>query len=227
MGYAVTGSRGYAVTTARLESTQPQNRKTIMTKLHLGCGPQILPGWVNIDNQKYPGVDRVLDVTKKLPYENVQYIFAEHFIEHIAYPDAVNLLRECRKALRDDGVLRLSTPNLDWVWVTHYRLDSTEQDAVSGCFYLNRAFRGWGHQFLYNETTLKATLAEAGFSQFDRVEYGESKHEELRGLERHEKSPDYGTLSHILILEASGRGGRPADHVTQPRADYLRDLGVK
>jgi len=197
-----------------------------LTKLHLGCGPVIHKGWVNIDNQKYPGVDKVLDVTKKLPFDDVQFIFAEHFIEHLSYPDALKLLRECRRALRDDGVLRLSTPNLDWVWVTHYKLDATEQESVAACFYLNRAFRGWGHQFLYNENTLKATLAEAGFSHFERVEYSESRHEELRGLERHEKSPDYGPLSHILIMEASGRGGRAADHVATPRSEFLRDLGV-
>jgi predicted SAM-dependent methyltransferase len=198
-----------------------------MTKLHLGCGPVIHQGWVNIDNQRYPGVDKVLDVTKKLPFDDVQFIFAEHFIEHLSYPDGLKLLRECRRALRDDGVLRLSTPNLDWVWITHYKLDAAAQDAVSGCFYLNRAFRGWGHQFLYNETTLKETLAEAGFSHFERVEYGDSRHEALRGLERHEKSLDYGTLSHILIMEASGRGGQAADYVKQPREDFLRDLGVK
>ena len=197
-----------------------------MTKLHLGCGPVIHQGWVNIDNRRYPGVDKVLDVTKKLPFKNVDYIFAEHFIEHLSYRDALKLLRECRRALNDDGVLRLSTPNLDWVWMTHYKIDGTEQEDVMACFYLNRAFRGWGHQFLYNETTLKATLADAGFSQFERVEYGESRHEALRGLERHERSPDYGRLSHILILEASGRGGQAADYVKQPREDFLRDSSV-
>jgi predicted SAM-dependent methyltransferase len=197
------------------------------TKLHLGCGPVIHKGWVNIDNQRYPGVDKVLDVTQKMPFDNVDFIFAEHFIEHLSFPDALKLMRECRRALRDDGVLRLSTPNLDWVWITHYRLDAPEQLTLEDCFRLNRAFRGWGHQFLYNETTLIASLAEAGFSKFERVQYGESRHEALRGLERHERSPDYGTLPDILIIEASGRGGRVADYVTQPRADFLRDLGVK
>jgi predicted SAM-dependent methyltransferase len=197
-----------------------------LTKLHLGCGPVIHQGWVNIDNRRYRGVDKVLDVTKKLPFKNVDYIFAEHFIEHLAYRSALKLLRECRRALNDDGVLRLSTPNLDWVWSTHYKLDATEQEAVMACFYLNRAFRGWGHQFLYNETTLKATLSDAGFSHFERVQYGESRHDALRGLERHERSPDYKELSHILILEASGRGGQVADYVTTPREDFLRDASV-
>jgi predicted SAM-dependent methyltransferase len=195
-------------------------------KLHLGCGPVIHPGWVNIDNQPYPGIDQVLDVTKGLPFENVKFIFAEHFIEHIPYPTAVELLRECRRVLADDGVLRLSTPNLDWVWVTHYRLDMNDQEAVDACYAINRGFRGWGHQFLYNEATLKATLQQAGFSQFTRVDYGESPHPELRGLERHDKAPNYGPLSHILILEASGRGGKMAKTHEKMRDEYLRDLFV-
>jgi predicted SAM-dependent methyltransferase len=198
-----------------------------MTKLHLGCGPLALPGWVNLDNLPYPGVDQVVDVTAGLPFEDVSFVFAEHFIEHIAYPDAANLMRECRRVLNDDGVLRLSTPNLDWVWVTHYRLPMNDSEAMQACFAMNRAFRGWGHQFLYNDRTLRATLLDAGFANVTRVEYGVSEHEELRGLERHEKSPDYGTLSHILVVEASGRGAeKPADF-DQPRADFLRDLGVK
>src|SRR5436190_9427731 len=198
-----------------------------VTKLHLGCGPQILPGWVNLDNVKYPGVDKVVDITKGLPYKDVSRVFAEHFIEHLAYDDALALMRECRRVLSDDGVLRLSTPNLDWVWVTHYRLDMTEPEQVQACFALNRAFRGWGHQFLYNERTLRASLLDAGFATIRRCEYGQSEHAELRGLERHEKSRDYGELSHILVVEASGRGGKVPDYVAQPRAEFLRDVNVK
>ncbi len=198
-----------------------------MLKLHLGSGPQILPGWVNVDNLPYPGVDRVLDVTKGLPFKNVDYVFAEHFIEHIPYPAAIELLRECRRVLLDQGILRLSTPSLDWVWKTHYDLGLSEPDQLKACFEINRAFRGWGHQFLYNELTLRATLQDAGFATVVRVEYGQSSHEALRGLERHEKSADWGMLSSILIVEASGRGGRPPEDLGAPRAEYLRDIVVK
>ena len=70
--------------------------------------------------------------------------------------------------LRADGVLRLSTPNLDWVWASHYRLDLGDADQVRACFALNGAFRAWGHQFLYNERTLAATLLDAGFASVVR-----------------------------------------------------------
>jgi predicted SAM-dependent methyltransferase len=198
-----------------------------MPRLHLGSGHQHLDGWINIDNQPLAGVDQVLDLTGGLPYDGVEFIFAEHFIEHLTYADALALLRECRRALRDDGVLRLSTPNLDWVWASHYRLDLDEADQVRGCFAINGAFRAWGHQFLYNERTLTATLHDAGFATVARCEYGESAYSTLRGLERHEKSTDLGALSHILIVEAWGRGGNAPDYLAEPREVYLRDVSLR
>ncbi len=196
-----------------------------MTKLHLGCGPLHLDGWINIDNVRYPGVDKVLDLRKGLPYKNVGFIFAEHFIEHLSYEASVALMTECRRVLCDDGVLRLSTPNLDWVWLTHYHLDFGPDEDVAGCFRINRAFRGWGHQFLWNETTLVATLQAAGFAEVVRREYRQSDHPELQNLERHEQSPAYGSISDILIVEASGRGtgGRSLEPM---RSEFLRDVKV-
>jgi predicted SAM-dependent methyltransferase len=197
------------------------------TKLHVGSGPVLLQGWINVDNQPYPGIDHVLDVTKGLPFEGLEFIFAEHFIEHLDYRDALALLRECRRVLRDDGVLRLSTPNLDWVWASHYRRVPHGDEELAGCFALNRAFRGWGHQFLYNFATLRATLLDAGFAEVVRVEYGASTHDELRNLEAHEQSADYDGLSHILIVEASGRGGHVPDALETLRAEFLRDIDVR
>jgi predicted SAM-dependent methyltransferase len=196
-------------------------------KLHLGCGPHHLDGWLNVDNTAYPGVDRLLDVTAGLPFEGVSLIFAEHFIEHLDYRAAGALLRECRRVLRDDGVLRLTTPNLDWVWASHYKPVLTADEELLACFAINRAFRGWGHQFLYNFATLRDTLLEAGFGDVSRQEYGQSGHTELQRLESHEQNPDFEGLSHILIVEASGRGGSPRSSFDGSREMYLRDLDVR
>ena len=195
-------------------------------RLHIGSGPHHLDGWVNIDSVDYPGVDKVLDVTTGLPFADVSFIFAEHFIEHLHYRHAAALLGECRRILRDDGVLRLSTPNLDWVWASHYRRVLTDEQQVLGAFGINRAFRGWGHQFLYNQGTLAATLRAAGFAEVVRCGYGQSSHPELQGLERHEQNPDFDSLSHILIVEAWGRGGGAPDYLKEPMDWYLRDVEV-
>ncbi len=195
-------------------------------RLHLGSGPQILPGWVNVDNVAYDGVNMVLDVTRGLPFRDVRFIFAEHFIEHLSLTDTMYLLRECRRVLSDDGVLRLTTPNLDWVWQTHYRVTDVAHDAVRNCFDLNRAFRAWGHQFLYNEETLRGLLLDSGFTTVVRREYGQSEHPELRGIERHERYGESGELSDIIVVEASGRGGGAPPYLVEPRQDFFWDMGA-
>ena len=196
-------------------------------RLHIGSGPQALQGWVNIDNVRYPGVDHVLDVTRGLPYRDVKFIFAEHFIEHLALHDVMYLLRECRRVLSDDGVLRLSTPDLDWVWSSHYEVATDSKESISNCFELNRAFRGWGHQFLYNEATLRSLLLDAGFANVERRQYGESEHPELRGIERHERSEDHDGLQDILIVEARGRGSVVPEELVAPRGEFFHAMGAK
>ena len=91
-----------------------------MCKLHIGSGRVALPSWVNVDIQPLPEVDVVNDVTEGLPFDEAQFIFAEHFIEHLPFDAALQFLRECRRVLLENGVLRLSTPNLDWVLRSHY-----------------------------------------------------------------------------------------------------------
>lgn len=210
-----------------------------MQRLHLGCGSVILPGWINIDVHPYPGVDRQLDVTQGLPFEGVAAIFAEHFIEHFDLDTGAALLRECRRALAEDGVLRLTTPNLDWVWATSYAsrwtaesptratIDLTEWKhdtaAARDCLTLNRAFHAWGHRFLYNAAMLEEALRRAGFAHIEWCEYGKSTHEPLNALEHHEQSPDTPALPHLLIAEASGVAPHTSS-LDDLYTDYLRDL---
>jgi predicted SAM-dependent methyltransferase len=177
------------------------------TRLHIGCGQQSIAGWINIDSQGLPGVDQVLDVRQGLPFAEVASIYAEHFLEHLSLDEGLRFLAECRRVLRADGVLRLSTPNLDWVLTTHYRWDgASEEDRSADCLRLNRAFHGWGHQFLYNRPALAAALKTAGFAAVTFRNYGQSDTTELSGLERHETWEDTVDLPHVLIAEASGLG---------------------
>ncbi|HYX21290.1 MAG TPA: methyltransferase domain-containing protein [Thermoanaerobaculia bacterium] len=179
------------------------------TRLHVGCGQEAIAGWINIDNQPLGGVDRVLDVRGGLPFTGVSAIYAEHFIEHLEFDDALAFLAECRRVLAPEGVLRLSTPNLDWVLTTQYRWQGvTAPDRVLDCMKLNRSFRAWGHQFLYNQEALAAVLRNAGFAHVSFHRYGESEHPELRGLERHERWEERDGLLHVLVAEAWGAGPR-------------------
>jgi predicted SAM-dependent methyltransferase len=191
------------------------------TRLHIGCGQQAIPGWINIDNQGLPGVDQVLDVRHGLPFADAATIYAEHFLEHLSLEEGLGFLVECRRVLSDEGVLRLSTPSLDWVLTTHYHWDGKEDERRDDCIRLNRAFHGWGHQFLYNRPMLASALHAAGFAHVAFHRYGESDRPELRGLERHETWNDTPELPHVLVVEATGRA-RPE----RLPADLLKEYQV-
>jgi predicted SAM-dependent methyltransferase len=212
-------------------------------RVHLGCGSNILPGWLNVDVKPFDGVDQVLDVRQGLPFDDVHFLFAEHFLEHLSLDEGLALLADCRRVLRDDGVLRLSTPNLDWVWVTSYasRWSETgptsatidarawrhDETAATDCLKLNRAFRAWGHRFLWNAGMLEQGLRRAGFAVVEWSEYGQSDHLELAGLERHERYDDSPGLRHVLIAEASGVSTAAwSDEVDRIANEYRRDAGL-
>jgi predicted SAM-dependent methyltransferase len=192
-------------------------------RLHIGAGPIALPHWINIDLGAYPEIDFRWDVSRGLPFRDVQYIFAEHFIEHLPYATAARFVRTCREILRDDGVLRMSTPNLDWVWRELYKPHAwqNEVDAHHDCFELNVSFRAWGHQFLYNAAALQALLRNAGFAEIAMQRYGESEVAALRGLEHHER---YGE-GDVLVVEARGRR-EPADEGRAFIERYERDVSA-
>jgi predicted SAM-dependent methyltransferase len=196
-------------------------------RLHIGSGPVALPGWTNIDVVPYEGVHVVCDVRQGLPFKSVDLIFAEHFIEHLTLADGLRFLRACRRTLATDGTLRLSTPNLDWVWLTHYKppAEMSLEEQLYGCLEMNRAFHGWGHRFLYNRRTLTSALRSAGFGIVIELAYGESENTALQNLEHHERNHDLPDAPSVLVLEASGYGNDDTEleRVAEP---YVRDAAV-
>jgi predicted SAM-dependent methyltransferase len=159
------------------------------TKLHLGCGTNVLPGWANIDSD---GPSEVLkwDLTQRLPMqpETVQFVFNEHFIEHISRQQAVELLYDCHRLLIPDGVLRISTPCLRKLIHEYLQGRTTEWVDVqwhpaTACQMMNEGMRSWGHQFLYDAEELKSILRDCGFKGVAEVEWRQSRHPELRNLE--------------------------------------------
>jgi hypothetical protein len=175
--------------------------------LHIGSGNARLPGWTNVDVQPLPGVDVIADVTRGLDFSGAEAVFSEHFLEHLAIDAALAFLLEVHRVLTAGGWLRLSTPNLDWVWLTHYRLEGEEAEKRGAALAINRAFRGWRHQFLWNREMLAEALAACGFAGIRWPRRGESELPLFRGLEVHDTYGDTEGLPHILLAEA--RKGEP------------------
>jgi SAM-dependent methyltransferase len=179
-----------------------------------------LEGWLNLDVQDLPGVDLVVDVNRGLDFRDVEAVYAEHFLEHLDLDRALAFLEDVHRCLRPGGVVRLSTPNLDWVWETHYSTASPpELRRVQG-LRLNRAFHGWRHRFLWNQALLGDAMSACGFRDLQWCRYGESARDVFRGIERHDTYEDRPDLPHVLILEAEKGPAQPAALAA------LRDLFV-
>lgn len=162
---------------------------TGQVRLHLGCGSNIIPGWINIDLEAGDGIMQH-DLTKPLPFASgtVQYVYSEHSIEHVSYGEAASLLREIRRVLMPGGVLRISTPDL--VFLIHQYLTNNMKEWAdvswlprTPCQMVNEGMRSWGHQFLYDERELALQLSGAGFQTVRKMAYRESAIPALANLE--------------------------------------------
>lgn len=188
--------------------------------LHIGCGGNIIDGWLNSDFK--PVSDNILhlDATKRFPFENdiFDYIFSEHMIEHISYINAFVMLSECQRVLRNNGKIRISTPNLQFL-IDLYQGNKTKLQIEyikwatdrfvkyslypDDTFVINNFVRDWGHLFIYDEKTLRSLLERAGFTKITKCNLNESEHEPLRNLENIKRMPEGFLQLESLTLEAT------------------------
>ena len=189
-------------------------------KLHIGCGENLLDGWLNAD--LIPTVNNVICVNaaKKITFDSgiFDYVYSEHMIEHISYIEGHNMLRESFRVLKEKGKIRISTPNLA-VLVDLYRKDKSDiqnkyiawmtkkyiHDAPCNIdtFVINNYVRNWGHTFIYDEKTLKYSLEKAGFKNVIRCNINESQDENFQNLENDKKEPEGFLKMETVTLEGT------------------------
>jgi SAM-dependent methyltransferase len=122
------------------------------TKLNLGCGFDIHPGWINLDRAALPGVDVVHDLEKlPLPFADgsVDYVLAKDVLEHVDY---ILLMRDLHRILRPGGTLEISVPHFtsadNFIDPTHKSRFSIRTfdffvagSAIARSYYFDFAFR--------------------------------------------------------------------------------------
>lgn len=87
-----------------------------MLKLNLGCGStEYLDGWINIDRSPVVKSDRLLDITKGLPYldNEADEIHCGCVLEQLTPEELLIVLNECHRVLQDGGKLHGYVPSTD------------------------------------------------------------------------------------------------------------------
>jgi SAM-dependent methyltransferase len=99
-------------------------------RLHLGCGNEILPGWINHDLVSLPGVDVVHDLENfPWPFETDQFseVRMHHVLEHLSNP--VRTIEELHRILEPGGMLQVRVPywnSPDWATDPTHRVAFNE-----------------------------------------------------------------------------------------------------
>jgi len=168
------------------------------TRIHLGCGPRILPGWINTDSSiNRTGGILYVNLAKPLPFPGdvAAFVFSEHVHEHLPYKDGLQLLREVYRVLAPSGVLRLAVPNLDFYLRLHTEKNHHDQfirewhqmakpDAPADALtMINDVFMNYGHRYIYDFDGLRRQLESAGFRNIREFEPGKSDVADLANLE--------------------------------------------
>jgi predicted SAM-dependent methyltransferase len=161
------------------------------------------------------------DARQPLPFADgaTQWVYAEHFIEHLSLDDGIRWLREVERVLAPGGLLRLTTPDLAR-YVDGYRLDNgfytahrerllrlgapPQEVPERRAFMLNQIFQFHGHQWIYDEDELVFALTTAGFpaDAIARRAYGEGAAPEVAALDRAVRDDE------TLYIEARSSGVR-------------------
>ena len=139
-----------------------------MIKLHLGCGPKIFDGFINIDARKIDERIHVDDVSALATIENntVDLIYACHVLEHFGRHEYQSVLECWYSKLKTGGVLRLSVPDVKKAMGLY----------LSGEYYLKQMYGFlWGgqmheydyHKIGFDRSILQKSLAAAGFKHKD------------------------------------------------------------
>jgi predicted SAM-dependent methyltransferase len=196
--------------------------ETSSPRLNIGCGYNVLQGWMNVDLVGGRRGTIYMDVTRplKLPDNTFDGILCEHLIEHLAEADGRHLIGEILRVLKPGGRVRIVTPDLEtfarlctstvdeaganylaFVAKLHNRPQITPADALNYIFY------EYGHRHIYTVAKLRQVLDKTGFVNIRESRAANPIDQIFHGAEGH---PHF-TGEDIDAFEAFGlEGTKPA-----------------
>lgn len=172
-----------------------------MKKVNLGCGSNRPAGWENYDAD--------VDISKRLPFDDnsVDYLLAEHVLEHITAHEGFRFMQEISRVLKPGGVVKIIVPDLAKIY-------AHKDHPYFGSYLAYLKQMGWGgedllsalvcmtflhgHQSLWTEPLLISILASTGISAKESQIY-ESEYPELA------EAPGHWKTTQALVPWTDGR----------------------
>lgn len=152
-------------------------RKSKDLFLHIGCGKNKIPGFINIDGNPFARKDTLYDVRVKLPFNDssVKIIYTGGTLEHFYTNELLAVLREFYRTLQKDGILRIVVPDLEKSILAYVKGDSEffigfprNFTSVGGKF-VNFIFCEAQHKIAFDYAFMKELLNGVGFEKVSKV----------------------------------------------------------
>jgi predicted SAM-dependent methyltransferase len=180
----------------------------MMRMLNLGCGDRFHSDWVNLDVYSGNPDVQIADIRKGIPFSSDEFevVYHSHVLEHLSRQKAKELIDECYRVLKPDGILRVVVPDLESVVREYLAILKMIDDGDQ---------RG---QARYDWILLEL------FDQFVRTRPGGEMMDYLRRLDNPEA--DYvvsriGTWAEPLLNNVSALGANPVSAAFSTRLRYL------
>ena len=165
-------------------------------RLQWGCGGWTPEGWINSDIKEGPGIDLSCDIREGLPLDSdsIDYVVSIHALPEIHFSEQVTVLKELRRVLKHEGVLRLALPDLLKGVRAHDAGDHEyfcvpDEDALSIGAKLVTQLLWYGYsRTLFVPEFIEELLAKAGFKQINHCAFQQtaSRFPEIVSLDNRE-----------------------------------------
>lgn len=156
-------------------------------KLHIGCGYNAKPGWINIDLFN-PEADYRYDIRYGLPFreESCFYVYSEHLFEHFEYLDGLLFLQESFRVLQSGGTFRVVIPDFASAFRAYLEKEKEYFDLLVNARLVNGldeaditlidyvnfgVYQRGQHKMLYDAEKLALLLRKVGFAVVRRSAY--------------------------------------------------------
>lgn len=148
-------------------------------RLHVGCGKQNIPGFINVDILEFPHIHH-LTSADDLGFADdgsVDLIYACHVLEHFGRTKYEDVLREWWRVLKVGGVLRLSVPDFRACANIYY--EKGLEDGLSGLIGLisgGQRDEYDFHKMIFDEPFLTVALLRVGFGSTRLWDWRQTDH---------------------------------------------------
>ena len=158
-----------------------------MVKLNLGCGNRNFGSdWTHIDGAEYPHVESHNVISLDYRDKSVDLIYASHLIEYFDRAEIVTVLKEWKRVLRIDGMLRIAVPDF-YQMAKLYLVDSYDLENFLGPLYgkmvmlKNTTYHTEYiyHRTVYDFNSLKDLLEGVGFRNVMKYDWRKTEHSEF------------------------------------------------